>query len=51
MVGGYHALDVLGALPLECIVERGGGRVDGSDGRWLAGMGARDAGREGTCEN
>jgi hypothetical protein len=51
MVRRHHALDVLGALPFERIVERGGGRVDGGDGRRLAGIGAHNACRENTCED
>ncbi len=36
MVRRHHVLDLLCALPLESIVERGGG-VDGGDGLGLAG--------------
>jgi hypothetical protein len=51
MVRRHHALDVLGALPLERIVERGGRCADGGDGRGLTGMGASNTGRKRNDQN
>lgn len=44
VVRRHHVPDLIGALALEGIVERGGGGVDGGDGLSLAGAGLRQAG-------